>query len=222
MLDLDKAQVLIALTDDEVLALAARSDCRWPSIVPTVDVADEASLAEAVTRGARSLMVRNLLGVDGHDALADSVQAIIGPLLLEREILGSFLATGIFHYAGRGLATAYYCCNDAWWISEVISASGVHYVKKDDPIRCKKILLGLIEEAMINGIPQSQSAAPQTVVDLCVIGMSSSAGARFVSVRPDEIMAYGSLSGSDPPPLVRQLASPRDVLAYLNHSMSIE
>ncbi|RYC11053.1 hypothetical protein [Nocardioides zhouii] len=61
----------LALTDDEVMALAAVSGRAWWTALRTVDVTDENDMVRASGRGLRSLAVRSLVNEDGEpdDAL---------------------------------------------------------------------------------------------------------------------------------------------------------
>ena len=72
----------LALTDDEVIALAARRNVTRPSAVPTINLAQSASVAAAATRGVRSLVARQLLGPGGLVDPSGLLQALLDPLRL--------------------------------------------------------------------------------------------------------------------------------------------
>lgn len=61
----------IALTDDEVVALAQRWETVWHAPLPTVDTGDTDKIAQAVIRGWRSLLVRGLLEPVANSQLTD-------------------------------------------------------------------------------------------------------------------------------------------------------
>lgn len=64
------------LTDDEVVAAAVLLNGSWPIAIRTVDLADAGAVAQAVARGERSLLVRELATArDGRVELSAATRA---------------------------------------------------------------------------------------------------------------------------------------------------
>jgi len=59
----------VAFTDDEVLALAVIKGRPWPAPLTTVDLEDPGDVARAVSRGRRSLVVRQFV-IESEDGIA--------------------------------------------------------------------------------------------------------------------------------------------------------
>lgn len=72
----------LLLSDDEIVAVAARLGGEWKTGLPTVDAADPKDLIRAAARGNRSLAIRGLLAAEGAlkprilDRLSQAVGAV--------------------------------------------------------------------------------------------------------------------------------------------------
>jgi hypothetical protein len=204
----------VMITDDEALALAARAGVSWPSVTPTIDVGDEAAVRAAVDRGARSLYVRELLGVGGQDRLAPRLEQLVEPLVAGRATLGSYLAGSDYTYVPRGLSVAHYERTPDEWVSEVIVTIGVHYLSTNTPAVCSattRVLLGAIErDGLLPPSPPEVTGAEF----LCTAGPPGAEPLRLVAVRRGEILALHRAGGLSPEVLAT-LASIDEAMAYL-------
>ncbi len=112
----------LLLTDEEVVALAARHDSAWPGGIPTAD-GTESAVREAVFRGDRSLYVRGLRSDDGGltPGLADLLDAVLNS---HRRIVG-YLGDADYQRDGWGMASAHYAAADDW-VFEAVNPLGIH------------------------------------------------------------------------------------------------
>lgn len=66
----------IALTDDEIVAVLATATSQWIVPLRTIDLQSDAEILAAVTRGYRSLAVRELLDGDQNDVKPDVLDLV--------------------------------------------------------------------------------------------------------------------------------------------------
>ena len=178
----------IALTDDEVLALASRADLGWPSVTPTVDTTDRGLVEAAVRRGARSLIVRNLLGIGGEDQLDPRVALLADPVLRGERLFGTYPASGDLTYLPIGVSTACYRADDMW-VGEIVTAVGVHYLSQTDDSTWQEVVIGLLSELYDRSSLQEVHQAAGSDVSICAVGPPSETSVRIAAVRPGSVVA---------------------------------
>jgi hypothetical protein len=121
------AMDMLALTDDEAVAVAVSLPEPWRAPLPTVDQTSRDSLVQATYRGRRSLVVRDLAESDGTPVgLAAEVVKRLGAGLRAFFLLadekGNWLPSGITVYLyGPAL--------DAIEVSQTVADAGVHYFR---------------------------------------------------------------------------------------------
>ena len=125
------AMDMLALTDDEAVAVAVSLPEPWRAPLPTVDQTSRDSLVQATYRGRRSLAVRDLAEPDGTPAgLAAEVVKRLGTGLRAFFLLadekGNWLPSGVTVYLyGPAL--------DAIEVSQTVADAGVHYFRLAPP-----------------------------------------------------------------------------------------
>ena len=113
---------MLALTDDEVVAIALAAGSFWPSFLPTVDIDDSDELARASLRGRRSLLVRQL--PEGEGEPAADVRLVLN---LPGRLDGVSVVVADAELNRRAEAhTSVHYPNGAAWMLESISPLGVH------------------------------------------------------------------------------------------------
>lgn len=141
----------IILTDDEVVALAARVQKPWPSPVPSVDVADVSAVQIAAARGFRSLIARGLITDVATHAIDQSLDAMVRPVLQGTLMVATHLVDDSLAYSVAGLATAGYSDAGDKWVSEVITPDGSHYLQHESGETCRRLTRELVENAFTHG-----------------------------------------------------------------------
>jgi hypothetical protein len=122
---------MLALTDDEAIALAVSLPEPWRAPLPTVDQTNRESLVQATYRGRRSLVVRDLSASDGTlTGMAAEVAKRLGTGLRAFFLLadekGNWLPGGVTVYLyGPAL--------DAIEASQTVTDAGVHYFRLAPP-----------------------------------------------------------------------------------------
>jgi hypothetical protein len=122
---------MLALTDDEAVALATFFPDQWRAPLPTVDQRNRDDLAQAVYRGRRSLVVRDLAESDGTPIglaaeLAKRLGTGLRAFFLLADEAGNWLPGGITVYLyGPAL--------DAIEVSHTVADAGVHYFRLAPP-----------------------------------------------------------------------------------------
>jgi hypothetical protein len=204
----------VALTDDEVLALAARSNRSWPSALPTVDLLDEAAIEAAINRGARSLVARELLVAEGDEHVIGALAELIDPILAGRAIIGTYVANRELKYLPREFGTACYEAGDGIWVNEVVSGIGIHYLSSSDSSTCLGAIEEMVTRVVSSGYPRVDGEESDSRV-LCVVGPPSKEFVRLATVEEKNITAMRMKmpSGSTEP--LGTLRSPAAALDFV-------
>lgn len=194
-----------ALTDDEAAALALAADGAWRTPLPTVDASDGASLAAAVRRGRRSLLVRDLAEANGTlTGAAASVLAGLGSgpcaafLLVDGE--GDWVSSGPTVYL-------YGQAPESAGMSHVVAASGVHYFRLVPQPGQWRALTDLAEAVFVGGFTAVPDGVRQPAA--AVLSMMSPAGFRSVRVSQGEVAVF---TAEDPIPF----ASVTEAIAWMS------
>ncbi|MHB1891558.1 MAG: hypothetical protein ACYCUF_11855, partial [Acidimicrobiales bacterium] len=142
----------IALTDEEVIALGCRSGIPWPSPAPTVDVTNLDEVRCSATRGARSLLVRGLLGQDGNDTLNPELEELVRPVLHGNLSVGTYMVGSAYAYSADGPATAGYSNGSDICTAEIISPAGIHYLQEEPYAGCLDAARDFLEYCFTCGL----------------------------------------------------------------------
>ncbi|WP_208029070.1 hypothetical protein [Rhabdothermincola sediminis] len=175
-----KQEMLLTLTDDEVIALAALSSMPWPGGAPTVE-ADEESVSFAVFRGCRSLIAR------GYDpgALSDVPElAIAWEALAAPARITLYLGDDEYRRATWGFASVHHR-SETSWIIETVNVIGVHRFARATAADNRQFLESLIKAARRHApTPEREDDTP---VWLCALA-SGPTGKTLVAARRDEVV----------------------------------
>lgn len=171
---------VLTLTDDEAIALATFLPDQWRVPLPTVDQTSREHLAQAVYRGRRSLVVRDLAESDGTLVGAAAVVAKclgtgLQAFLLFADEVGNWLPSGITVYL-YGLAL------DTIEVSQTVADAGVHYFRLAPPPGQWHALTLLAESIHVDGFtepPEQQGNARPAAALLHVVRPD---GIRFIRV----------------------------------------
>ena len=141
---------LLRLTDDEVCSLALRYDGVARPPLPTIDERSAADLLAALLRGRRSLIVRDLGGLDGAplgDALEVYQRLRAGPCAMFSlaGADGNWVRSGVTIYLYGPSVTSVE-------MSQVIAEAGVHSFKIAPPAGQWQALTELAREVYANGL----------------------------------------------------------------------
>lgn len=176
----ETATGLLALTDDEAIALALDFPEPWRVPLPTVDQASRESLAAAVYRGRRSLVVRDLAEPDGTPVgrVAEVVKRLgtgLRAFLLFADEAGNWVPKGVTVYL-------YGSTLDAIEVSQTVVEVGVHYFRLTPPPGQWQALTMLAEAIYADGFtnPAGQRGGPGPVAALLHVVRPD--GVRFIRV----------------------------------------
>lgn len=210
----------IALTDEEVIALGSRSGVPWPSPVPTVDVTDPGEVGRSASRGARSLMVRGLLGRDQDDVLSPHLEAILQPVLRGELSVGTYLVDSALVYSPDGPATAGYSDGNETerWTAEMISPSGIHYLQEESSSGCLGAARNFLETCYAAGLEMLNKTGGQVNWAYICILRRLEGETRVVAVREGEValLDMGSGSGTEWAPRLNPLESLSEACRFLD------
>ncbi len=203
---MDTTMEMLALTDDEAVALATFFPDPWRAPLPTVNHRNPDDLAKAVYRGRRSLVVRDLAESDGSPVgLAAEVVKRLGTGLraffLFADEKGNWLPSGVTVYLyGPAL--------DAIEVSQTVADAGVHYFRLAPPPGQWEALALLAESIYADGF-----ADPAAQRD-----GSRPAAALLHVVRPDGIRSVRVARGTATTgrgPVPAQFPSIPEAIAWL-------
>lgn len=172
----------LALTDDEAVAIALQANGAWRARLPTVDEASEASLASAVLRGRRSLVIRDLAKPDGT-VLGDAAEVLArlgtGPrvvfMLIDSD--GRWIPDGLTCYL-------YGPAPDQAEMSHIVAEAGVHYFRVAPPAGQWLALTELAESIFDDGFSAAGIGAQQPAAAL--LSVVREAGQRTIRVSRGE------------------------------------
>ena len=144
---------MLALTDDEAIALAVFLPEPWHAPLPTVDQTSRESLVQATYRGRRSLVVRDLAASNGTlSGMAAEVAKRLGTGLRAFFLLadekGNWLPGGATVYL-------YGPTLDAIEVSQTVADAGVHYFRLAPPPGQWQALTLLAESVYTEGFAES-------------------------------------------------------------------
>jgi hypothetical protein len=157
---------MLALTDDEAVALSVALPEPWRAPLPTVDLASRDSLVQAAQRGRRSLVVRDLAASNGTPAgraaeVARCLSTGLRAFFLLSDEAGDWLTGGVTVYLyGPGL--------DAIEVSQTIADAGVHYFRVAPPPGQWQALVMLAEAVHADGFaePPAERSGPRPAAAL--------------------------------------------------------
>ena len=175
---------MLALTDDEAVALAVALPEPWRAPLPTVDQKDRDSLVQATCRGRRSLVIRDLAASDGTligmaAEVAKRLGAGLRAFFLLADEKGNWLPSGVTVYL-------YGPTLDAIEVSQTVADAGVHYFRLAPPPGQWQALTLLAESIYADGFadPAAQRGRPRPAAALLHV------------VRPDGIRSIRVARGT--------------------------
>jgi hypothetical protein len=151
---------MLALTDDEAVTLAAGLPEPWRTPLPTVDQTNRDRLVQAIYRGRRSLVVRDLAESDGTltglaAEVARRLSSGLRAFFLLADEKGNWLPGGVTVYLyGPEL--------EAIEVSQTVAASGVHYFRLAPPPGQWQALALLAESIYADGFADPDSRRGKT------------------------------------------------------------
>jgi hypothetical protein len=221
----------LALTDDEVVALAVRSGTPWPAAVPTVNRLSKAAVETAVNRGVRSLMARQLLGVGGADETAEILGALVRQVSVGNARLGAYFGDSRFAYCPSTLAWAYYAGPGGAWLTETVTPLGIHYLVPGFPGVALEEVRALVAEVYIHGVrgmgvatadadrvdgpATAGTDAPRLPEYLCLVGAPSQQPVPMVGVCQQKVLVLRTGAPSEPPQAGPALPSPEAAIDFV-------
>lgn len=178
----------LTLTDDEAAAVALSANGAWRAPLPTIDGTSRTDVAQAVLRGRRSLVVRELAEPDGTliGQAAEVLKRLgTGPraafLLVDDD--DGWLPSGLTVYL-------YGATVDDVELSHVVAPAGVHYFRVAPPPGQWLALTTLAEAIFADGFTLAGDGAPQPAAALLfVVG---EVGVRSVRLTRGAANAAGS------------------------------
>lgn len=171
---------VLALTDDEAIALATLSPGQWRAPLPTIDVTSREKLAQAVYRGRRSLIVRDLAEPDATPAgaaaeVAKRLGTGLRAFLLFADEAGNWVPDGVTIYLyGPAL--------DAIEVSQTVGAGGVHYFRLAPPPGQWQALTMLAEGVYTDGFADPAEQPGRARPAAALLHVVRPDGNRFVRV----------------------------------------
>ena len=191
----------LRLSDDEVVALAGFLERPWPSPVATVDVTSSEDVLAAVSRGWRSLSIRELVvdGVPDPGGLQLALEVCEGTIIAR-----SFLAETSLVPSSRGAVTTLVLSARG---TEVFvnnaNPLGVHTLGRVSPWTARKMLRAVTDATYVHGITGEEGADALT---LCLVGVAGTDGSPASALE----VSLGSLKSfkSDADGRLAELPSP--------------
>jgi len=200
------AMDMLALTDDEAVAVGVSLPEPWRAPLPTVDQTSRASLVQAAYRGRRSLVVRDLAASDGTligmaAEVAEHLGSGLRAFFLLADEKGNWLPSGVTVYLyGPAL--------EAIEVSQTVADAGVHYFRLAPPPGQWQALTLLAESIYADGFaePAGQRGRTRPVAALLHV------------VRPDGIRSIRVARGTATTgrgPVPAQFPSIPEAIAWL-------
>jgi hypothetical protein len=163
------AMDMLALTDDEAVAIGVSLPEPWRAPLPTVDQASRDSLVQAAYRGRRSLVVRDLAESDGTPVglaaeVAKRLATGLRAFFLLADEKGNWVPSGVTVYLyGPAL--------DAIEVSQTVADAGVHYFRLAPPPGQWQALTVLAESIYTDGFadPAAQHGKAPAAALLSVV-----------------------------------------------------
>lgn len=176
---------LLALTDDEAVALSVSLPGPWRAPLPTVDHTNRESLVQAAHRGRRSLVIRDLAEPDGKPAglaaeAASRLATGLRAFFLLADEAGNWLPDGITVYLyGPAL--------DAIEVSQTVADAGVHYFRLAPPPGQWQALTMLAQGIHTDGFADPASRRGGARPAAALLHVVRPDGIRFIRVAPGSV-----------------------------------
>jgi hypothetical protein len=189
----------LALTDDELTAMALMTEVPWPSPLPTIDAVDSEILVGAASRGRRSLVARELLSADGPTAGAvdGALTALLEPALSGRILVSAFVADRTLAFVPEGLTTVVYAKSLESALMEAVSAGGIHYFSEVDRPHAIEAIGGFMVDVLDGGISvvSDNGVAEKDGLVLCVA--SAPGASTLIGIVAKDSLSLVSVSSED-------------------------
>ena len=175
-------EIGIALTDEEVLALASRSGTPWPTALPTIDLTDAAETQASANRGVRSLLVRDLLQANPEGLPLEGLQTLVNPIVRGKALMGTYVATKDYQYLPLHAATVRDDVGNGTCVSEVTSGAGIHYIRSSTTDFWMDATLKMLSAVFRSGVPEEPSEDGVRDLVLAAVGPTSNETLRMAAV----------------------------------------
>jgi hypothetical protein len=149
--------------------MAVRARGVWPTLLPTVNPADEKEVLASARRGVRSLIVRELLSGD-DDVPATSVAAITDAVFVRGPVLAVYPISAGFDRVAGGWAVVYYRSSDQHWLSDTTTSGGIHYLVPAPIETCLENTRTLLERIYRGEYQHASQSDEQVDGWVCVSG----------------------------------------------------
>ncbi|HVA09183.1 MAG TPA: hypothetical protein VNG12_20815 [Acidimicrobiales bacterium] len=161
--------------------------------MPTVSW-DEQSIRKAALRGARSLFARDMVILKGERLQAvEPLSSWIDCIVRERRALAVYLGSRDFSYLPQELTVAHYRGDDAFWLTEITTSGGLHFLGHSSPEQCQSAAGLLIDQVYSNGLADVAGPSDSNDHDsplLCVWGATGEKRYRMIVTSLAQILAY--------------------------------
>jgi hypothetical protein len=211
----------IALTDDEVAALAVEFVGPWPTGMPTVLETDPGAVTAASFRGRRSLVVRGL--VDDAGEIDSALLSLCSIIPAGGASILVYLADAAFDLAGWGVLSGHYPSEESW-VLETLSPTGIHHVSRvpaiDHCVYLEALLLGAEQAG-----PETAGSGGREVKSpalLCALARGPG-GAVLAAARHGEIVIGGVSLGNERvvPDRALSLTTAHDAVSALVEALGV-
>lgn len=183
----------VMLTDDEIVALSARSGAVWPTVTPTVQRTNQEELLSSVQRGIPSLVARGFLLRDLGGEVTPELGRLIDVIWRGSPVLATFVASEDLSFDLRYVTNCFHRYEDGW-VSEVTTPMGLHYLARVERDECVRRTAAMLDQAVLGSYDESLNVNEVGTRRLCVMGIPPSPLIRIAVGRRGEIL-LGTLVG---------------------------
>jgi hypothetical protein len=183
------------LSDDEVVALAARAGSRWATPLPTVVISDDGDLGAALVRGARSLRIRGLVrgGAGEAEPVEELGDALRGFASAPEVVVRTARAqVAVDPVGGLALATR---LGDGQVLVDLVTAAGVHDLNVVDADVATALITQSLEQLFERG-PISASGESAMVAHVVAGGQGMEVRRNVVMIGADNPISDWGQAGA--------------------------
>lgn len=182
---------VLVLTDDEILAVGIRLGRPWPTLLPTVDLGDDAGVLEAFRRGIRSLIARRLMTENEDRTVDGRLTRLVADVAGSPLWWGTYLCDADLLLVRQEMTVSQFHKSADRWVTEVTTEAGLHYLQYSDTKDCLKATSALHDEGFA-GRPLSPAGADgaDDGLSVCTAGYRDAHAAMAVTTRRDEVWVH--------------------------------
>jgi hypothetical protein len=151
------------LSDDEIVAIAVKDGASWPGPLPTINLG-EREMLQAIVRGVRSLLARELVTMIGIDyEVSADVRTLIGQATLATHAASAYVSEVSSPGQLKG-SSAYLYFGESGAVIDLVTLGGVHEVGEVSADGGLSVLTALADNAHRFGIEAEEGAEPALYV----------------------------------------------------------